>query len=336
MTKSVKMKDIAEAVGVSAVTVSKALSGQRGVSEELRAKIRQMADEMGYQAPPPRKQPESYNIGILMQENFLDKYTSFYWQLNHELTRRSLVRGCMTSAEMVSRNDVMGCKMPAMIRDRRVDGIVVSGPMEPHYIAQLEETCGVPVVYMDYCDSIKPVDAVISNSFYGTYALTNYLFEMGHWDIGYVGTLGAASTITDRYLGYVKSLMEHRVRLRNDWLLEDRDLLSGTIDMERYARLPEDMPTAFVCNSDVAAAHLIRYLRQEGFRVPDDISVVGFGDYVYPGLCDIGITTYEADITEMARRAFQKIIKRMGNEKSPIGTFIVDGRVVCKDSVARR
>lgn len=63
MAKSVKLADIAEIVGVSTVTVSKALSDQKGVSAQLRARIRQLADEMGYQPPSAAKKPsKSYNI----------------------------------------------------------------------------------------------------------------------------------------------------------------------------------------------------------------------------------------------------------------------------------
>lgn len=80
MAKAVKLADIAERVGVSTVTVSKALSGQKGVSEEVREKIRSIAEELGYQQPSAARKSQnqkSYNIGILISERFLDKYESF-------------------------------------------------------------------------------------------------------------------------------------------------------------------------------------------------------------------------------------------------------------------
>ena len=190
--------------------------------------------------------------------------------------------------------------------------------------------------YMDYYDNMQEVDTVISNSFYGSYLMTNYLYEMGHTDIAYVGTVGATNSITDRFLGYVKSLLEHGSTYREEWVIKDRDMDTGMIDMEENIRLPEEMPTAFVCNCDVTAAHLIRKLQKEGYRVPEDISVVGFDNYLYPGICDIGITTYEVDIAEMARRTMHKIYKKIADEKYTSGAFIVDGHLVKKDSVARR
>ena len=178
---------------------------------------------------------------------------------------------------------------------------------------------------MDYYDNSREVDTVISNSFYGSYMLTNYLFEMGHRDIAYVGTLCATNSITDRYLGYLKSLMEHGIELKQEWIVPDRDI-----------QLPEHMPTAFVCNCDLTAGYLIKKLQKAGYRIPEDISVVGFDNYLYPGTCDINITTYEVDISEMACRTIHKILKKIANEKYTSGVFIVDGHLVHKDSVARR
>ena len=188
---------------------------------------------------------------------------------------------------------------------------------------------------MDYYDNSRPIDTVIANSFYGSYMLTNYLYDMGHRDIAYVGTIGSTNSITDRYLGYIKSLLEHNIPFREDWIIPDRDVKTGQFDEENCFKLPEDMPTAFVCNCDLAAATLIKILNAAGYRVPEDVSVVGFDNYMYPGTCDIGVTTYEINMQEMAERTLHKIIKKISNEKYTDGIFVVDGRIVIKDSVAR-
>lgn len=86
MAKAVKMADIAQIMGVSTVTVSKALSDQKGVSEELRARIKKKAEEMGYNTASARYKEraeanESYTFGVAVSDRFLDKYKSFYWNL---------------------------------------------------------------------------------------------------------------------------------------------------------------------------------------------------------------------------------------------------------------
>lgn len=338
MAKAVKLADIAEQVGVSTVTVSKALSGQKGVSEEMREKIKNLAEELGYRSPSETKRQSAekqYNIGVLIQEVYLDKYNSFYWRMYQEVNKKAVSRGCFTLLESISRESVLENQMPLLLQEKKVDGLIILGDMTKPYIEQIEKEGGVPVVCLDFYNDAVGLDTVISNSFYGTYALTNYLFSMGHTKIAYVGTVGMTNSITDRYLGYRKSMMEHRVDVPKDYVIDDRDTKTGRMDLEKYYRFPKDMSTAFVCNCDLAASYLIRKLEGAGYRVPEDISVVGFDNFLYPGLCDVGVTTYEVDISEMARRAVHKIVRKIANENYTAGVFIVDGHVVFKDSVAR-
>lgn len=339
MAKTVKLADIAAQVGVSTVTVSKALSGQKGVSEEMREKIRQLADELGYRSPSESKKQiveKHYNIGVLIQEVYLDKYDSFYFRMYQEVNKRAVVRGCFTLLESISRENVLKNEMPILVQEKKVDGLVVIGDMTKAYMEHLEAEAGIPVVCMDFYNDTIDLDTVISNSYYGTYALTNYLFRMGHEKIAYIGTIGMTNSITDRYLGYTKSLLEHHMPIREDYVIDDRDTQTGRMDLDKFFQLPEDMPTAFVCNCDLAASYLVKKLRANGYRVPEDISVVGFDNYLFPGLCDIGITTYEVDISEMARRVVHKIVRKIANESYTAGVFIVDGHIVVKDSVAQR
>ena len=99
MTKAVKLADIAERVGVSTVTVSKALSGQKGVSEEVRERIKQLADEMGYVksvSAAKTKDKKSYTLGVIVAERYLEETQSFYWQLYQELSQSAMRKNCFT------------------------------------------------------------------------------------------------------------------------------------------------------------------------------------------------------------------------------------------------
>lgn len=339
MAKSVKLSDIAERIGVSTVTVSKALADQKGVSEELRARIKELAKEMGYKTPSAahRQQPvKSYNLGVLAQEGYLERFSSFYWQMYQAVTQKATAAGSITILEVMSEADVEKEKIPLILQEKKVDGLIIIGAIQTPYLRRLEKTAGVPMMYLDYYDSMGQCDTVISNSIYGTYALTNYLIEMGHREIGFVGTLLSTNSIMDRYLGYSKALMEHGIPIDPEWIIDDRDTREAKIDPEKKVFLPQRMPTAFVCNCDLAAGYLIRKLQQAGFRVPEDVSVVGFDNYIHPGLCNIGITTYEVDVAEMARRTVDHLIRKIEDDSYEPGMSIVSGHLVYRDSVARR
>lgn len=338
MAKEVKLADIAEKLGVSVVTVSKALSGQKGVSESLRSRIIDIADEIGYVQPSVarrRAMNTNYNIGVLIQESYLDRYSSFYWQMYQQVAQLSLDRGCFCLLEVITNQMEEQKILPKILVEDKVDGIIVIGTLEEKYLNNLMGATDKACIFMDFMDKNKTADSVISDSFYGAYYITNYLFDMGHKDIAYVGTLGATGSIMDRFLGYQKSLLEHGIAVNPDWIIDDRDKANGNIDENKKLILPEKMPTAFFCNCDLAAGILIRKLQKNGYKVPEDISVVGFDNYIYPGTCDVEITSYEVNFAEMAKRAVDNIIRKLGNEYYYKGISMVEGKLVVKDSVKK-
>ncbi|WP_455717766.1 substrate-binding domain-containing protein [Anaerosporobacter sp.] len=223
--------------------------------------------------------------------------------------------------------------LPKLIQEQKVNGIIVIGKMKDEYLKMIKEVSTLPTVYMDFYDDKQSCDAVISNSYLGSYVLTNYLIDMGHKKIGFVGTVLATDSITDRYFGFTKAMMEHGLTIKPEWLVEDRDTKTGKVEIDSKKLIVEEMPTAYVCNCDLTASYVIKCLEANGLSVPKDVSVVGFDNYLYPGLCDIGITTYEVDIHEMARFTVSTIIKKIENKNYKSGIFIGRGHLVCKESV---
>ena len=104
MAKTVKMADIAAKLGVSTVTVSKALSGQKGVSDEVREKIVRLAEQLGYQRPSGKEEEKkrSFNIGVVVSASYIEKYATFYWELYQELNTASVQRNCFVMLEILS------------------------------------------------------------------------------------------------------------------------------------------------------------------------------------------------------------------------------------------
>lgn len=332
MAKTVKMSDIAERLNISTVTVSKALSDQKGVSEEMRGKIKKLAMEMGYQKPvsKPEERIRSYNVGVIVPEDYIEKYQTFYWEMYQEINMAAVKNNSFVMLEVLNAADEKAGIPPKLLKENKVDGLIVLGGLKSTYLKMIKEHYATPTVYLDFYDRSIKEDCVVSNSFYGTYMLTNYLFDKGHTNIGFVGTVLATKSITDRYLGYMKSLLEHGLTLREDWVLDDRD--SDRHNFEKF-ELPEEMPTAFVCNCDIIASWVIRELEQAGYRVPEDVSIVGFDDFLYPGLCDVPMTTYAVNMTAMAETGVRLLIKKMTGGETSRGMHLIEGRFIERMSV---
>ena len=294
MAKSVTMRDIAEKVGVSTVTVSKALTDKEGVGAELRNVIRKTAEKMGYRYNTNDtgfRRGRSYNVGVIVEDHFIDVdeiALPFYMKMYHNINKQLSQFQYSVIMETITAEMLKNKRKPNIIAEHKVDGIIVLGYINKEYL-QVVRASGIPVVYLDFYDSRMEVPSVISDNVYGSYMITNYLISKGHRKMAFVGSIEATPSILDRYLGYYRALLSNNIALREDYILPDRNEEGYNIEIE----LPEDMPTAFVCNCDEVANQLIEQLMKKGIRVPDDVSVVGFDNYSLSTFVTPKLTTVE-------------------------------------------
>ncbi|GKX29971.1 LacI family transcriptional regulator [Vallitalea longa] len=331
MNKNITMKDIADKLGVSKVTVSKALNDKDGVSEELKIKIKMVAEDMGYRynaLAKSLKVSNSYNIGVIIAERFTGDNRSFYLTFYQYISRILEEYHYSAILNILDSKDEERLNLPRIYNQRKVDGFIILGQVNKGYI-ELLQNIEMPIIFLDFYDEHIDIDTIITDNFYGAYEITNYLIKNGHRQIGYVGNLNATSSIQDRFLGYYKSLLEHRIKLNEEYIINDRDEKGKFIDL----KLPDELPTAFVCNCDMIAYNLIKKLNDKGYKVPEDCSVVGFDNDIYATISDVKITTVEVDMEEMAKTAVRCIIEKMKNTNEKYGRISIKGNIVFRNSV---
>lgn len=201
--------------------------------------------------------------------------------------------------------------------------------MTDSYVKKIVNAAGVPTVLLDFQMKGVQCDAVMSSNYVGMYKVTRYLLEKGHRDIVFLGSVNANDNIMDRYFGYRKALMEAGIRERKEWILEDRNIRDGLAKIE----VPENMPTAFACNSDWAAGLLYNELAGRGYRVPEDVSIVGYDNYLYDNSFADRLTTYNVDMKQMAHQAVKLLRGKIRGDDRHWGTRYVDSVIVERQSV---
>lgn len=331
--KAVTMSDIAKAMNVSTVTVSKALGDRDGVSAELRERIKQKATEMGYRVHAGThgaKDGLTYNIGIIVAKHFISDASSFYWIVYRYIVELLQKQNYYGMLEVVNDHNGME-EIPNSVLDHKVDGLIVLGQLSDEYISKLISH-QLPSVFLDFYGSREDADAVLSDNFYGAYMLTSHLIENGHRRIGFLGSIGSTSSIQDRYLGYYKALLENRIPLRQDWVIGDR---SNESDIFPEFTLPQDMPTAFVCNCDETAYKLVNQLKNAGYNVPEDISVVGYDNHIYSTICNPRLTTIDVNSRVMSTEAVDIILHKIRDVNYRRGRTLVTGKLVRRESVKK-
>ncbi|MBO5137813.1 MAG: LacI family DNA-binding transcriptional regulator [Spirochaetaceae bacterium] len=331
--KKVRLADIAEKLNISVVTVSKALSDKDGVGIELRDKIKKVAEDMGYISKNKNNDSDKTGtVGVLIPSHFLSDSNSFYWTMYNAVAANLLSKGFYCIMEMLTVEDESACRLPSLIAEKRVDGMIILGQVSSDYVATLNKNDS-PFVFLDFYNAFLDMDSVVSDNFYDMFLLTSYLIEQGHKKIRFVGSFNSTSSIQDRFMGFMKAMIINNLEVSVKEIINDRDSSGSFIPLE----LPdaEKMPTAFVCNADITAIRLINLLKEKGFSVPDDVSVVGFDNFFTQDISAPTLTTVAVDFVAMANTAVDIVLRKIAGKHYKHGRNVIGGKILLRNSVKK-
>ena len=332
--KQVRLSDIAEKLNISTVTVSKALSGKDGVGEELREQIKELATQMGYKfkTTAGNARNSTGNIGIVIPSRYFSPDASFYWYLFNHLSKALLEKGWYSIMELVSDEDEKALNQPRLITDKKTDGIIFLGQLSDEYVKNVASSYS-NFVLMDYYIADPDIDCIVNDDYYNSYLITQYLISMGHKKIQFVGTFNATTSIQDRYMGFEKAMHQNALPCSFDKIINDRDSQGLLIKMDLPSR--EEMPTAFVCNSDLTASKLIQQLNENGFNVPEDISVTGYDNFLSEEEKTVPLTTVGVEAQNLCTMAAELIINKVTGKPYIKGRHLATGKIIIRESVKR-
>lgn len=331
--KNVSMKDIAAELNVSIVTVSKALSDKEGVGKQLREQILDTAQRLGYVAKSQASTApaDSRNIAIIISERYLNIQPSFYFDIYQVLLKSLSKRGYVGILEIIKTSDEDTCSCPNVVRMGSVDQVVVMGQMSHDYLEMMTKE-DVNLIFFDFDDEELGVDSIVSDNILGGYTLAKYLVKHGKKRIGYVGSIKMTNSILDRYMGYVKYVIKHDLPYDDSWLIEDRNTHGDFIDFQLPPK--EKMPDAFICNCDVVANKFVDVLINAGYKVPEDVAVVGYDDFACgENKCGLKLTTYKTDIDMMISICGHIINQRAHSKAYRRGKSVVKGEIIERETV---
>ncbi len=333
--KKVRLSDIAEKLNISTVTVSKALANKDGVGDDLRKEIKKIAEEMGYKLKKNKLSSSNKitgNIGILIPSRFFSQSISFYWYLFNFISTELLHRNYYSIMELLSDSDEENLMLPRILNDKKVDGIIILGQISSKYLETINSHYD-NFILLDFYSNQTNIDCVSNDDYYCSYILTSYVLKQGHKKLRFVGNFDATTSIRDRYMGFQKALLENGIETSVKDIIKDRDEKGMSIEIQ----IPEkDMPTAFICNCDETAVNLIHELTEKGYRIPEDISITGFDNYIEQqraSTINCKITTVYVKPEDTATVAADLIIKKITGQPYVKGRHVVGGQIIIRDSV---
>lgn len=331
MKKNITMQDIADKVGVSKVTVSKALNDKDDISDKLKQEIIDTAEKMGYRYNIGNQLLQnniSNNIGILTPEVFLEKDETFYTTIFKKINTVSDNLGYNTILSVIDKEQETNLEIPIICKNRVVDGLIILGQLSKDYINKISNF-KIPMILVDFFYEDIELDSIVTNNFEASYEATLHLIKNGHRNIGFVGNIKNTRSIMDRYLGYCRALLEHDLDVKEANILKERDNNNNIIKYQ----LPNPLPTAFVCNSDQAAFNIIQKLKENDISVPDDCSIIGFDDIYYSSISYPKITTVRVKRDDMAESAVKLILQRINDGLNSNSKNVIYTELIERDSV---
>ncbi|WP_162529910.1 LacI family DNA-binding transcriptional regulator [Nocardioides caldifontis] len=300
---------VAEAVGVSQSTVSRALRGDPRVREETRRLIAEAAERLGYRPtwatstePSPTR-----TIGVVVSDLTNPFFPSLLTPVHDEL--RILGYRVALFAE---RTDIpTGQQALHNLLDHSIDGVLATtATLDSRLTEALGERDRPLVLLNRYVDGLD-VDRVVADNHKGGGAAARHVIDLGHERIGVIRGPANTSTSRDRHAGLLAAVDQARLTL-DDRLVHEGPFShqSGYQHALQMLRLPEP-PTALVCGNDVIAFGAIDAAKSLGLEVPRDVSVVGFDDVPMASWEVFQLTTVRQPLDEMARAAARLLVERL-------------------------
>ena len=321
----ITISDIAKALEVSAISVSRALSGQSGVSDELRSKILIKAKEMGYLKA---KNNSDIKILVLHQKPFIQD-SSNYSHMVQGIEKAIQAVGCEYDMEFVDKDHQDKLYLPNKItKGISFDGIIFIGRFNYEYVNFITEKIKNQVFYTGYSPSFD-CDSVWYNFNNGGYKQCEYLIKNGHREIAFLGNSSIYKN-KEKVLGITSALEDYQLPIRDEFLIYIEENFEEKVT-ELISR--EDRPTAIICQWDYTAIKLIKFLYEKGIKVPDDISVIGSGNTEISSLTIPALTTLELNIDYACESAVALLLKRINKPDKPYENITINSTLVKRDSV---
>lgn len=329
MHQKVTMQDIADKLGITKVTVSKAINRRDGVSNALRDKILATAREMNY-IKPIKESMGSHRFAFVCPKRYFLEDDSFYTTIFYYLNKYCLQKGSAIDCYVISTGDEKAARLPKALNNNSLDGIFIAGQFMPDFLAALLALTPAKVA-LDFHLSGMPVDCVISDNFRMGTLVTDELIANGHRHIGFVGDPAATSSICDRYYGYLKALALAGLTANEAWHIVTNDPLTGVY--LHQVSLPDPLPSAFVCHCDKAAFLLARQLEQAGQSVPDKVSIISFDNTNLSTLMSPQLSSVDVNRSDIAQAGLQAVLERMRNPSRLAQVYYIQGRLITRASV---
>jgi len=316
--RTVQQKDLAQMLNVSVMTISKALRDHPDISEAMRKKIKELAQQLGYRPNLVARNlcsQKTNTLGIVIPKIAHSFYSRVLDGIYREAKQNGYAVILTVSQEDSRREEENIQNLLAM----RVDGLLVSVSQTTNNdeVFREAERAKVPLVFFDRILPLPQHSQVSMDNYGGAFAAVDWAIRAGYTHIAHLCGFSHLLISRQRRDGYVDALTKSRLPVRSEWILETRFGEEGGAESFHKLWGQAEKPELIFTVSDSVALGVYQAAREYGLRIPEDISVIGFSDIEFASLLSPPLTTVHEPAEELGKQAAALLIEEIENEDAP-------------------
>lgn len=325
------MKDVAKLAQVSPATVSRVLSGHPSVKPETRQKVCQCVKKLGYQPNASARNlagGRTCLIGIILP----DLANPFFAEILHHMEEQADFEGynllvCCSHYDLTKEKNIL-----SKLKSHKVDGIIAA-PVSPEKSLPSYQKLTVPVITIT--KQMEGFSCVSVSHYNAGRRIARYLTDLGYERIGYVGSLSPNSVSAIKFKGFEDYLNTVGLDLC-DKIISRSSAHLNTSSLQRiigkYIQNEGLHSDALFACDDIVACETIHALLHAGYRVPDDVAVVGFDNSLLARKMNPSISSLAQPLAEIGKRAVDLLVRRINHETEELEILELRTRIITRES----
>lgn len=336
MSRGIKSKDLAQMLGVSPSTISMVLNNKPGISDATRKLVLDKIAELNSQTSEIFNViPSSSFIYFIIYKKHgkVVGDTPFFSQLIEGIESTVKASGSNLQIAYYNEGSDLSLSLP-LLYTKDCKGIILLATEMSFTDVQVFAHLNIPIVLLDsYFDELA-LDTIVINNSQAARSAARFLIGNGHKKIGYLHSAFHINNFSERKDGFYRELRRKNIEIRPDLEYKLIPTADGAYaDMKEILEAHKEMPTAFFADNDIIALSAIRALKEFGYRIPDDISVIGIDDMPMCELMDPPLTTMQVPKHEMGIMAVKRLLDVIQDHGREIVTLQLRTSLVQRSSV---
>lgn len=337
---AVTIKDVAALAGVSPSTVSRTCKNNPSISEETKERVRKAMAKLGYEPNFQASNLASQNsrtIGIILPASAKEVYeNSFYLEAIQGISHYCNGRQYMTTIVTGQDEAEILNAVRSMSRSGKVDGFIILYSKKDDPVIDYLFNEGLLYILIGKATQYTNQTIYIDNdNLLAGREAAEYLYQLGHRRIAYLGSDSSLMFSADRKAGYQLALASHQLPVRPEYCVEVKNVSENNEEAIRGLLMQKDRPTAILVSDDILAVSLERVCLENHLAIPEDLSIISFNNSLFARLTSPQLTSIDIGAGQLGSEAASQIINHIENPNLLATKIIVPHHLIERDSCCK-